>query len=134
MFRGDTPHCPLPPPAVSKAVYWVMGLGELALLLTSCTTQESRPCTLPGQHSRADPGDRGTGEPALRMRAQATHLPSAMRWFECGCDAFPSPLALTICSSWESWLCGHQSRRAIPASCQPQHSRQWALHFAWLTQ
>lgn len=31
----------------------VLRTGELALLLTSCSTQENQPCILPGQYSRA---------------------------------------------------------------------------------
>ncbi|KAL6032041.1 hypothetical protein STEG23_014286, partial [Scotinomys teguina] len=40
---------------------------ELPLPLTSCSTWESKPGTLPGHHSRADPIDGGADEPALRM-------------------------------------------------------------------
>lgn len=47
--------------------------------LTNCSSQGSRPCTLPGQHSRAVPVDRGTGELALRKWVEEIwlhpHLP-----------------------------------------------------------
>ena len=33
----------------------VMRAGELAMLLTSCNTQETRPCTLPGKQGEAGP-------------------------------------------------------------------------------
>lgn len=33
----------------------VMATGELVLPPTVCSSQESRPCTLPRQHSKADP-------------------------------------------------------------------------------
>lgn len=41
--------------------------SSLPCHLYCCNTQESGPCTSPGQHSRADSIDRGTGEPAPRM-------------------------------------------------------------------
>lgn len=44
----------------------VINVGELSLPLTYCSTQERGSCTSPGNHSRADPGGRGTGEPCLR--------------------------------------------------------------------
>lgn len=31
-------------------------VGEMGLPLTSCSSQESGPCALPGQHSKAVPG------------------------------------------------------------------------------
>lgn len=37
----------------------VMSVGHLALLLTYCSTLESRPCTSLGQYRRANPDDRG---------------------------------------------------------------------------
>jgi hypothetical protein len=40
------------------------GCTELAPPLTGCSTQDCRPCTSPGQHSRAGPGGEGAaGEP-----------------------------------------------------------------------
>lgn len=38
-----TPFSSLPPPVVVKAAHRVMSLGQLALSLTSCSIQESRP-------------------------------------------------------------------------------------------
>lgn len=51
---------------------WPQGpwVRELALPLTSRSTQENWPWTLPGQHTKADPvvgGRRGAGESALRV-------------------------------------------------------------------
>lgn len=43
-----------------------MRVGELALSLSSCTRQESRPYSLPGQHTRADLLAGNAGELALR--------------------------------------------------------------------
>lgn len=40
------------PPFCPCHLWWVRGL---TLPLTNCSTWESGPCTLPGQHSRADP-------------------------------------------------------------------------------
>lgn len=37
------------------------------MFFTSCNTQESRPCTLPGQHSGDGPAGVGEDEPALRV-------------------------------------------------------------------
>lgn len=37
----------------------VMKAVELALLLASCSTWDSGPCTLPGQHSSVGPGEKG---------------------------------------------------------------------------
>jgi len=51
--------------------YGVMRIRELALPLPLplawCNTQESRPCTSPGQHSRADSAGGSMGEPSLRV-------------------------------------------------------------------
>ena len=38
-----------------------MRVAKLALPLIGCRTWESRPCTSPGQHARADPVGRGEG-------------------------------------------------------------------------
>lgn len=57
-LRDDVPYHPSThiPLAARKDAQRVMSLGEMFLQLTSCSTQESRPCTLPGQHSKASPG------------------------------------------------------------------------------
>lgn len=44
--------------------------GRAVPTLHSCSTQESGPCTLPGQHNRAGPNGAGVGEPTLRARKQ----------------------------------------------------------------
>jgi hypothetical protein len=47
-----------------------MRAGELALLLAGCSPWENEPCSLPGQHSSAGPGWKGTDEPTLKVRVQ----------------------------------------------------------------
>ena len=49
-----------------KAGPGVTRVRELALPHTSCSTRESGPCTLPGQHTRADPAVWVRDDPALR--------------------------------------------------------------------
>lgn len=58
------PTLPLPLTTCSRQETWpwVVRAGELALFFTSCSTHENGPCSLPGQHSRAD----------LRSRALAS--------------------------------------------------------------
>lgn len=51
--------CPLPLMAAERAGPEVMRAAELSLPLTWDSTQESRLCTLPGQHSRVGPGCEG---------------------------------------------------------------------------
>lgn len=58
------PH-PLPPVAAITAGPEVMRARDLVLPLTGCNTQESRPWTVPGQHSTVDPFGRAAGEQAL---------------------------------------------------------------------
>lgn len=58
----------LPCPLGWKTPHRVKSSGELFLTLTSCSSQESRPCTVLRQHIRADPGGGGTHESALRTR------------------------------------------------------------------
>jgi hypothetical protein len=63
--HGVMPPPPRPAPvAVGRAGSVVMRTEEVTLLLTGCSTRESGPCTLPGQHSGA--GLEGKGEPALK--------------------------------------------------------------------
>ena len=50
----------------------VLRAGEQALALTSCSTQESGPCTSPGQHSGADPSGMGVSELAPRYESRRT--------------------------------------------------------------
>lgn len=47
---------------------------ELALPLTSCSTQENDPCTSPGQHKRTSPGGIRAGEPDVRAGGLAPFL------------------------------------------------------------
>lgn len=56
---------PLSPQAVRKTVHRVISSGQLSLALSSYSTRESRPCTSPGQHSRADPVVTRAGELTL---------------------------------------------------------------------
>jgi hypothetical protein len=88
--------------------YWMWCSGELAPSLASGSTWENELCTSPGQHSTADPGGRGVGEPALRVRVQGSwpsHL-SAAKWHGCG-EGLPP---ITTCRSWENWPQGHESK------------------------
>ena len=62
MFSSPLTHHPLLPVAGEGPGPGVTRTGELTLPLTSCSTQESRPCTSPGEHSRAGSGDGDTGE------------------------------------------------------------------------
>jgi hypothetical protein len=77
--------------------FGVMKAGKLTLPLITCSTEESRQCTSPGQHSRADLGGRGTGDLVWRVwiwESQMHHL-SAMWWHWRG--RF-TPLLLTFVS------------------------------------
>lgn len=60
--RKRCPSPPLPPSAGRRRGPGVMRAGELALLLTGGSTQESEPYTLRGQRSRADPAGEDTRE------------------------------------------------------------------------
>jgi hypothetical protein len=66
--------CPPPPFSLCHLKHLeeltLMRAGELSLLLTGCSTWESRPCTSPSQHSASGPNGKGTGEPALRVWEQ----------------------------------------------------------------
>lgn len=55
------------PEAGERAGPVVVRVGELLLSLTSCSLQEGRTCTLPGQHNRANPEGEGVGEPAVKL-------------------------------------------------------------------
>lgn len=63
-------RCPypnqLPPVAGERVSPMITRVGKLALTLTSCSTQENRPCTSLEIHTRADSIVRVTGELALR--------------------------------------------------------------------
>ena len=57
----------LPPVAVGRSGPGVMRAGELALPLTSCSIQMSKPLTSPGHHSRVGPEGVSMGELALPL-------------------------------------------------------------------
>lgn len=63
--RCSLPH-PLPPMAGKRAGLGITRGRELALPLNSCSTWESRPCTLSGQHTRANSVVGSTDVHALR--------------------------------------------------------------------
>lgn len=50
--EGCPPHLPHPLPLYGRqgGWPWIMRVGELAISLTDCNIQESRPCTSPEQH------------------------------------------------------------------------------------
>jgi hypothetical protein len=56
-----------PPPVVIRGAGLKAMKAELSLLLTSSSTQESGPCTLPGQPGGASPGGKDTSEPPQRV-------------------------------------------------------------------
>lgn len=62
-----------------------MNPGELALPLISFSAQESRPCTSPGQHRSAGPGQGGARESALRTEEERADLATVVgAWREGG--------------------------------------------------
>lgn len=82
----------LPTLVVEKATHGFMTLGELAPPLISCSTCESGPCSLPGQHRRAvQVAGVGCKRKQELGRAGFT-TQSAVRWCGCGCVVMPSPL------------------------------------------
>lgn len=58
LWHGWGKDAPLPLTTCSRWKTWLGGMrvGELLLFLPGYDTRESRPCTLPGKHSRAAPG------------------------------------------------------------------------------
>lgn len=44
---------------------YLQQVGDLIHHLTTYSTQENKPCALPGKHSRVDPIDKGADESAL---------------------------------------------------------------------
>lgn len=80
----------------------VIRVQELPLLPISCSTEESRRCTLPGQHNRADPVYRDVNASALKLWAWAScpHAMSVMQWW--GRDP-PFPSHFTACHRQVSW-------------------------------
>lgn len=67
-YRGDNPPTPLP----YQAVTWSHECEQDSwpCLLTSCSTQESRHCTSPEQHSMAGPGWGSMSKPVPRVWGQ----------------------------------------------------------------
>lgn len=64
--EGEIPPCPFPSMAGRRAGPEAIKAGELPLLLTGCSTRESRHCPLSGQHSRDDPdGEGGASRQAI---------------------------------------------------------------------
>lgn len=58
----------------------VMRVGEMPLSLIGCSTWDSRPCSSPRQHNRADPVDLSVNEPVLKAWEQEScphllHMP-----------------------------------------------------------
>lgn len=74
-FTYDGTGATSPPPAIGKAAHSVMIVEELALSLTSCSTQESRPCISHGQHCGAGPVGAVMAEPTPSIRAEEVTLP-----------------------------------------------------------
>lgn len=63
--------------------HWLRHSGELVPPLTLGSIQEGRPCTLPGQDSRDDPGRGGMGEPGSKASSRESwpRQPAvAVRW------------------------------------------------------
>jgi hypothetical protein len=104
---------------------------------------QSQPCTLPGQHSRADPGGRGKGEPAgskglcvgelpcpiicLLCDSVDTSLPHAPHYLQ---QARELALPLTSHSTWESRPCSSPGpcwcgTGELTLICAPCQIRQW---------
>jgi hypothetical protein len=65
MRKRYPPHFLLPM-AGGRPGPGIMSTGKLSLPLTCCSTQEGRPCTFLGQHSRADFSGTGMGKLAPR--------------------------------------------------------------------
>ena len=84
----------------------VMRAGELFLSLTSFRTQETRPCTLPGQHSGADPDGRGTSK--YRKAGPATCL-------QCS-DLVEGEMTLPH-TFWQLWQAEEQAPKSEQESC-----------------
>lgn len=53
------------PTAVGRTGLEFRRASDLAMLLYGCSTLDSSPCTLSGQHGRASPGVKGTSEQTL---------------------------------------------------------------------
>ena len=60
--KTNTSPTPSIPDANGRDGPVVIRAGALSLTPSSCSPQESRPCTSPGQYSRAHPAGAGMGE------------------------------------------------------------------------
>lgn len=79
--------CPITTPeAGGRAVPVVIRAGEQCLVFTSCNTQESKPCTLPEKHNRANLVSASVGEPSPKLWAweSCLHYPSVLWQHGCG--------------------------------------------------
>ena len=54
MGRRKMPACPSVPGADRRADLVVIIVGDLPMMPTRCNTWDTRPCTLLGQHNRAE--------------------------------------------------------------------------------
>lgn len=100
--KGGPAPCPSPPTAAGKVGPWVMSVGELIQSLTSCSAWESRSCTSPGQHNRADPVDWSTGDLTIECALGNPALPFNYHMDKRALSCHPT---LTACAWWESWPC-----------------------------
>lgn len=77
---------------------------ELTFPFTSCSTQESGPCTSPRQHSRTDPIGRGSDEPPRGRKHGKSGLTPHLRYGGVGGGEKPSPHSFASCGRWASEL------------------------------
>lgn len=105
------PTCPSAPTVGGRPSLGIMRVAELALLLTSFSTP--RPCTLPGQHNKGDPGGGRASQPQDHEHGELG-LPLVCCVVTWALEKCPSltlyhlqqagELALSS-SEWESWSC-----------------------------
>jgi hypothetical protein len=107
---------------------------SMAGLSLRVSEQESRLCTLSGQHNRANPEYRGcrwASLESIRLGKQA--LPSCQLGH--GKDQGETPsspsLCLTIYSRQVNWPRGHESWRTGRVPYIMWHSGEWALYLDW---
>lgn len=98
-----------------------LSVEELTLSLGSWGTQESRCCTLPGQHRGIDLGGRLAGEPAPRARIRESWSPppvchEVVWWLNMGC-----------LTSWALTTCGGQKNQPVSLARGLREGKQ-ALH------
>lgn len=78
--NGEIPPSVLALTACGRWETWSCGHKKVVPAPHQLSIQGSRPCTLHGKHSRADPGGRGTGEPALGRADLPPCLCGTMSW------------------------------------------------------